>query len=291
MTSSNREYAPLDPSLARLIRGPIAADHKYSRGVLGMVVGSAGYPGAALLVASAALRTGIGMARLVSVDAVAELVLAARPEVVRGSVADRCDAWVLGCGVAVEPASAEASWIAAVSGAAHEVGVPMVIDAGALQLVEIADFGPHAILTPHHGEAVRLLARYDVVATAADLESDSIGAAQQLANLTGSVVVLKGSRTVVAAPGDVFWRNHEAPAGLASAGTGDVLAGIIGALAAAGYAQSRANGDAPTVDPFEVARLGVWLHSQAAFELATEGTYLAGDMVERMRSLIGRLAQ
>ena len=93
-----------------------------------MVVGSAGYPGAALLVASAALRTGIGMARLVSVDAVAELMLAARPEVVRGSVADRCDAWVLGCGVAVEPASAEASWIAAVS---SSVAAPIVVDAGA----------------------------------------------------------------------------------------------------------------------------------------------------------------
>lgn len=283
MTSSNREYAPLEPKLARLIRGPKAADNKYSRGVLGLVVGSAAYPGAALLVASAALRTGIGMARLVSIDAVAELVLGARPEVVRGSVADACGAWVLGCGVpaAEIDAPAEAQWIRSVAAHSSEHQIPVVVDAGALALVDTAHLGPNTILTPHLGEARRLLGRFDIVSSIDAGEPDTIGLAQQLANLSGSVVVLKGSQTVVAAPGDVYWRNHEASAGLASAGTGDVLAGIVGALLAANA------GERP--DLFEVAKLAVWLHSQAAFELEAEGTYLAGDLAERLRSLVGRL--
>lgn len=283
MTSSNREYAPLEPKLARLIRGPKPADNKYSRGVLGLVVGSAAYPGAALLVASAALRTGVGMARLVSVDSVAELVIAARPEVVRGSIADACRAWVMGCGVpaAEFDAPAEVQWLRSVAAHASEHQIPVVVDAGALALVDTAHFGPNTILTPHLGEARRLLAQFDIVSSIDADEPDAIGLAQQLANLSGSVVVLKGSRTVIAAPGDVYWRNHEAPAGLASAGTGDVLAGIIGALLAA------TAGARP--DLFEMAKLGVWLHSQAAFELEAEGTYLAGDLAERLRSLVGRL--
>lgn len=274
-------YAPFDRAWSRFVHQPVATDNKYTRGVVGFVTGSEAYPGAAVIGVTAAMRFGIGMARFAAADEVAQILLTARPEAVRVSVdgeLPRCDAWVVGSGVAGGIAdSAEAAWIRLVL----DSTVPVVVDAGALQLASVASLAGHRILTPHAGEAVSLLSRFGVTATRTEIEADAIGAAQQLANLTGAMVILKGNRSVVAAPGDVFWHAPSAPAELATAGTGDALAGLLGALIAAN----------PAEDLFELAKFGVWLHSQAAFELAQTGPIAALDLAEQLRFAVAKLAR
>ena len=234
-----------------------------------------------MLGVSAAHRLGVGMTRFVASDFVAETVLAVRPEAVRVSLDSselpNCDAWVLGSGVsaAVQGASAgHADWIRRVLRA----GSPAVVDAGALELADLGALEGRRIITPHAGEAVRLMARFGVAATREEIEADLVGAALQLANLSGAVVLLKGNRSVVAAPGDVYWRAHSAPAELATAGTGDVLAGLLGALLATNAKE----------DLYELAQLGVWLHSQAAFEAAVLGPIAALDVADQLRKVVGR---
>jgi NAD(P)H-hydrate repair Nnr-like enzyme with NAD(P)H-hydrate dehydratase domain len=122
-----------------------------------------------------------------------------------------------------------------------------------------------------------LLDRFGVKTTRTEVEGDLVGAAQQLANLTGAIVLLKAARTVVAAPGDISSRSDEAPHELATAGTGDVLAGLLGALLAKA---------GESADLFEIAKAGVWLHSEAARELAAGGNFAALDLANQLRSTI-----
>ncbi|MFM5968064.1 MAG: NAD(P)H-hydrate dehydratase [Micrococcales bacterium] len=268
------------PEWLRFVHPALATDDKYSRGVVGLVTGSEAYPGAAVLGVTAAIRFGVGLVRLVAADAVAAIVLAARPEVVRAEIdadaADlpRCNAWVVGSGVAAD-ATSEAAWLNRVLAS----DVPVVLDAGALEVGSLEAFAGRRILTPHTGEAVRLLARFGVESTRADIEQDAVGVAQQLANLSGAIVLLKGNRTVVAAPDGVFWRAEAAPSELATAGTGDVLAGVLGAILATN----------PGEDLFELAQFGVWLHSRAAAELAASGPIAALDLADQLRHVVGRL--
>ena len=273
-------YAPFDRAWSRFVHRAVATDNKYTRGVVGFVTGSEAYPGAAVIGVTAAIRFGVGMVRFAAADEVAQILLTARPEAVRvllDGELPRCDAWVAGSGVARGTGdSAEAAWIQCVL----DSTVPVVVDAGALQLADLSSLSGRRILTPHAGEAVSLLARVGVIATRAEVEADAVGAAQQLANLTGAIVLLKGNRSVVAAPGDVFWHAPSAPAELATAGTGDALAGLLGALIAAN----------PTEDLFELAKFGVWLHAQAAFELAQTGPIAALDLAERLRFVVAKLA-
>lgn len=275
------------PALAlSLLRAPEATDDKYSRGVVGFATGSAAYPGAALLGVTAAMRSGAGLVRIASDETVLRLVLEARPECVPVSVdgsAPRCDAWVCGSGTAGDDAAAKTRADALLATIEHSV--PLVLDAGGLEFVDLARIGGRCILTPHAGEAVRLLARYGAVATRNEVEADVVGVAQQLANLSGSVVLLKGSRTVVAAPGDVSWRADEAPHELAVAGSGDVLAGILGALCAKAHSLSARAGGAE-FDLFEVAKAGVWLHSEAARSLAVGGQFAALELADHLKAFV-----
>lgn len=272
-------------ALRSLIRPAAPTDDKYSRGVVGFCTGSERFPGAALLGVTAAMRAGIGLVRLLSDASVQALVLGQRPEVVpiaREALADsgnlpRCDAWVIGSGLDSDSAAGVLRLEALL--ADIPAATPVVFDATALDLAPIDRFGARVILTPHAGEAVRLLARFDVVATRDEVQADPVAVAQQLAGLTGAIVVLKGSRTAVAAPGNVSWVNDEAPAELATAGTGDVLAGLLGAMWAANS----------TADGFDVACAGVWVHSLAAAELAISGSIAALDLAEQLRSTLHRL--
>lgn len=254
---------------------------------MGFLTGSRDYPGAAILSVSAAMRFGVGMVRFLGVDELRAQVIAARPEVVAADISVRplpnCDAWVVGSGVPADLDSADSatSSLQLVAALAQETSVPLVVDAGALQLIDLAYLGPHCILTPHAGEAVRLLARLGVSTTRAEVEADAVGVAQQLANLTGAVILLKGSRSVVAVPGDVYWRAKEAPAELATAGTGDVLAGLIGALAATNSG----------ADLFELVKFAVWLHAQSAYLARTAGPIAALDLTEALRGLVGEILE
>lgn len=222
------------PAVARLTPADIGAlwpapevtAHKYSRGVLGVVAGSDTYPGAAVLTVAGAQGAGAGMVRYVGPERAQELVLAAHPEVVLG--AGQVQAWVVGPGLD-DVALARARGRVA---AAIRDGVPVVVDAGALEV--LPDVAPTAVLTPHAGELARLVAarggREDAVERA-DVEAEPLRWAQRAHELTGAVVLLKGATTLVVGDGRVLSQADGTP-WLATAGAGDVLAGVLGALLA-----------------------------------------------------------
>lgn len=230
-----------------VLQVPTPSDDKYSRGVLGMRTGSVAYPGAAVLGVEAAWRTGIGLVRYLGPDTVCTLVLQRRPESV--TQPGRVDAWVIGSGTSAATRSdADAD-------ALREIlrgDVPVVVDAGALDLVSASH--PGLIVTPHAGEHARLRERLRLGAGTGDAVSD----ARETARSLGAVVVLKGATTIVAAPDGRARRIEVETSWLATAGTGDVLAGVIGALTAS--LASREHPDALLAG----AASGVWLHSRAA---------------------------
>ncbi len=231
---------------ARLFRAPTVDDDKYARGVVALRTGSPAYPGAAVLGVEAAWRTGAGFVRFVGAERVADAVLARRPETVVGADAgrSRVDAWVIGSGTdPTHRSEAESSALREVlSGTAG-----VVIDAGALDLAEgtTAPF----LVTPHAREFARLQEKLGVSAT----EEDRAQAARHMAGTLGGTVLLKGARTLIAAPDGTVIAVDAGTGWLATAGTGDVLAGVLGAVLAANPARPIA----------EVAAAGAWVHGHA----------------------------
>lgn len=245
--------------VASLWRRPVPDDDKYSRGVVGVVAGSDAYPGAAVLCVSGAARAGAGMVRYVGPRRAQDLVLAARPETVVHADSDaidrlpRASAWTMGSGVADQPGQD------AVIGAVLDSGAPCVVDAGALQdLARARQAGYRAtppdrvLMTPHEGELIRALAAIGHDVTQADLQADREGHARLLAETTRATVLLKGSQTVVVAPGGQTRTLPTATPWLATAGSGDVLAGIAGALLASG------------LDAADAGVCAAWVHARAA---------------------------
>ncbi len=145
------------------------------------------------------------------------------------------------------------------------------------------------ILTPHPGEAARLLG-----VSAAQINVDRVGAARRLAERAGAVVVLKGAATVVTAPdGRALVTPTGSPA-LATGGTGDVLTGVIAALLAQAPFEREIRGRKERVDPFEIAALGAWLHGRAGDQAAARrgrAGLLAGDVVEELPAALEGLRQ
>ncbi len=236
------------------LQRPTDDDDKYSRGVVGMRTGSVAYPGAAVLGVEAAWRAGAGMVRYIGPDAAASLVLAHRPETVRA--VGRVQAWVIGSGM---PEGASADDVAGGS----DVGAigldeiltgrePVVVDAGALGLPGAT--APR-VLTPHRGELARLRTRLGL----SPEWSDDSEAARETAAATGATVLLKGARTWVATPGGWLGLVESGAPWLSTAGTGDVLAGVIGALVAA--RSSAAITDPEILGP--LAASAAWLHGAA----------------------------
>lgn len=263
---------------------PDAGDDKYSRGVVGVVAGSEAYPGAAVLAVSAAARAGAGMVRYVGPRRAQDLVLARRPEAIVHGPADaaetlpRADAWVVGPGVADYPEQDAAI------GSVVASGMPMVVDAGALDSVAVARaagareaMADRVLLTPHAGELIRTLGalRHDVAR--ADVERDRAGHARLLAETARATVLLKGSVTVIASPGGGIVWLPEAPAWLATAGSGDVLAGIAGALLAAGLTAADAGASA------------AWIHAKAAIIASAGGPITALDVANSLPLAIADL--
>ncbi len=269
----------------RLRRPPDA--HKGRMGHVWVVGGSVGKTGAPGLAALGALRVGAGLA---TVAAPGGLGIEARlplevmthpvghgrvwPEDAWSSVsAGRPDAWVMGPGMGTS--SGASALLRALLAATDR---PVVLDADALNLLAaegVPELGPARVLTPHPGEAARLLGT-----TTAEIQADRVEAVQDLSRRTGSVVVLKGAATLVTAPGERVWLVPAGNPGMATAGTGDVLAGVVGALLARGLA------------PFAAARLGAWVHAVAgdlAAAFGTEGR-LAGDLASRLPEAMATLA-
>ena len=218
---------------------PTPADDKYSRGALGVVAGGEAYTGAALLAVTAAVESGAGIVRYVGTPTAAALVRAAVPEAVHGP--GRVQAWVVGPGLDVastDPGAPEQLEVARSALAGLE---PVVVDAGGLDLLDAdlvrARAGRPTLLTPHAGECARLLTRLtDDEVSRAQVVASPVAHARALAAATGATVLLKGSTTVVVGPGEgaVVWSQADAPAWLGTAGAGDVLAGLLGTLLAAG---------------------------------------------------------
>lgn len=252
------------------LRRPTDADDKYSRGVLGVRTGSPAYPGAAVLGVEAAWRTGIGMVRYLG--RARDLVLARRPETV--TEPGRVQAWLIGSGTdaAARPADETDALRGILSGKE-----PVIVDAGALDLA-VGAAAPR-VLTPHAREHARLRAALGL----SEAGPDRAAAACETAAAAGAVVLLKGAETVVAAPDGWWTRLERATPWLATAGTGDVLGGVVGAVVAAAAVAGAPEAEARTLA--EAAATGAWLHARAA-ALATaavgDGPVTALDVAEAL---------
>lgn len=211
-----------------------------------MRTGSSAYPGAAVLGVEAAWRTGAGFVRYSGPTDVARLVLARRPETVTGAGPDaRVGVWVVGSGTdAATRTPEEAVTLRRILTGS----VPVVVDAGAVDLAASAT--APLVATPHAGEFARMRRDLGLGDAGADRET----AVVEVARALGGAVLLKGADTLVAGADGAVLRVRSRTHWLATAGTGDVLAGIIGALVAA-------NPDAPLG---ACAAGGAWLHGRAA---------------------------
>lgn len=280
---------PAAPAVARLEPADVAAlwpvpgpgDHKYSRGVLGVVAGTPTYPGAAVLAVSAAVRAGVGMVRYVGPAAVRRAVLAARPEVVAGE--GRVQAWLLGPGV--DPAHAkQARRVGDALERALTEGQPAVLDAGALALAP-GTLAPWCVLTPHAGELAALLTRLGEDVDRAAVTAEPLRWARLAHERTGATVLLKGSTTVVAGAGGAVFAQADAPGWLATAGSGDVLAGLLGALLA-----GRA-GDVLADPPLAagLAAAAALVHGHAASAAVPGGPVAALDVAHALPAVVAGL--
>jgi len=261
-----RAVASLETAdVAALWPVPGSRDDKYSRGVLGVVAGSERFPGAAVLATGAAVRSGAGMVRYLGPRAASLAVLAARPEVVTAD--GQVQAWLLGPGV--DPLDREqADRVEGVLASALDGRpVPVVVDAGALELLP-ETCAEHVVLTPHAGELARLLAARGRATERGAVEAEPLRFARLASRLTGATILLKGSTTIVVSPNGAVLAQGGAPAWLATAGAGDVLAGVLGALLAA-------HGPRVLAEPGLAARLAAsaaLVHGRAARLAAGRGS-------------------
>lgn len=249
--------------------------HKGSYGNVIVVGGGRGMVGAALLAGRAALRLGAGRVYVDALGAPEMRVDPVRPELMFRSLQELEDlqAIVIGCGLGLDDMARTA--VAAVLAG----NVPVVADADALNLLaadadlqrRAADSAATLVLTPHPLEAARLLG-----GSAAEVQRDRVRAAIRLAQRYRCIVVLKGAGTVLARPDAVYAINPTGSPALATAGTGDVLAGMIAALIAQGY------------DAWTSAQAAVWLHGRAA-EGAGDVGLLADEVGDRAVDVLRRL--
>jgi hydroxyethylthiazole kinase-like uncharacterized protein yjeF len=239
---------------------PAAAGHKYTRGVVGVAAGSEQYPGAAHLVVAGAQSATAGMVRFVGPDALGARVVDRAPEVVlsRG----RVQAWVVGPGGGSE---ADRQLTTALAD-----NVPVVIDADGLAVLP-DEFDVPAVLTPHAGELAAML---DTTRDA--VEADPLGHARSAADRWGCTVLLKGPRTLVVTPGRPTRVNLTGTPWLGTAGSGDVLAGLTGALLASG------------LDTHDAASVAAYLHGRAAECLG--GPLTARDIAATLPRVISEFA-
>jgi len=252
------ELQLIDPwEASSWVAPPSQAAHKGQRGHVGIVGGSAGTPGAAVLAGVAALRGGAGLATVCSSQPeVAEQLLATRPELMVATPALEPTMLPAATALVVGPGLTDARAQSGLEVLYSEDSRPAVWDASALDYVVKGAKTPR-VLTPHPGEAARMLTKLTGTAwSSADVQARRLEAAATLAGETGVVVVLKGAGTIVATGEWMAIAVSGGPA-LATAGSGDCLAGLIGALLARG------------LDPSEAARAGVHFHGVAG-ELAAK---------------------
>ena len=246
--------------VAALLPRPRPDAHKYTRGVVGVRCGSAAYPGAGLLSVAGAATGLCGMVRYVGDRVVADRVREAHPEVVGEG---RVQAWVVGSGGG-EHAGRELT-------DAVEDGVPVVVDADALAHVRRRLVVP-GVLTPHAGELAAMLGT-----SRAEVEARPLRHARRAADEFDAVVLLKGRHTLVVEPAGRVRATTTGVPWLATAGAGDVLGGLVGALLAAG------------LDPFDAASVGSWLHGAAATLASGGGPIVASEVARHVAAVVREL--
>ncbi|UVS82113.1 NAD(P)H-hydrate dehydratase [Actinokineospora sp. UTMC 2448] len=261
---SDPDFSVLDPvDVARTWRVPGQTDDKYTQGVVGVAAGSATYPGAAVLAVGAAVAATSGLTRYAG--SAADEVRARWPEVVAtGAVGDagRVQAWVVGPGLGTGSASR------AVLRDVLADGVATCVDADGITLLgahpdlwDARDPDAPVVLTPHDREFARIAEPLGIT-----LGTDRVQAAQALASRLNVTVLLKGHATVIAGPDGRTLVNPARSHWLATAGTGDILSGLVGALLASG------------ADPVAAAGAAAWLHVRAA-ELAARGAPVSASPI------------
>ena len=268
MTRTLKKWTARDT--AKCIITPSDLDHKYSRGVLGVITGSAQYPGAAVLTTSAASATGIGMIRFHSSSGLAHLVLHSTPSAVVQP--GKVTAWLIGSGIDAKKYSDITTWLR------HRwfklttlQSVPTVLDAGALHLA--GSLEQPTLITPHSGELSKLLTARGITVSAEAIEGNPKMWVQEAADTLGVTVLLKGAKTY-AANDSVLIELPAATPWLATAGTGDVLAGIVGALVATNTVEILNDYNQLAF----VAATGAFIHARAA-EVASNGGPINAEAV------------
>jgi hydroxyethylthiazole kinase-like uncharacterized protein yjeF len=260
---------------------PSELDNKYSRGVLGVITGSAKFPGAAVLSTASASATGLGMIRFHSNSGLAHLVLHSNPEVVvqPGAVT----AWLAGSGIDGKRYSDVTTWLR------HrwftllpKQSVPTILDAGALHLA--GKLNQPTLITPHAGELAQLLTQRGVTVTSEAIEGNPKKWAVIASERLGVVVLLKGSHTVVADGESIIELPVSTP-WLATAGTGDVLAGIVGALVATNYIEILNDRNRLS----EVAASAAYIHNSAALLASRDAPTSASRVIEMIPEAIRKI--
>lgn len=277
MTRTVKKWTARDA--AKCVITPSDLDHKYSRGVLGVITGSARFPGAAVLTTAAASATGIGMIRFQSSSGLAHLVLHTTPSVVVQP--GKVSAWLVGSGIESKKYSDITTWLR------HRwykltalQSVPTVLDAGALHLA--GSLEQPTLITPHSGELSKLLTARGVLASAEAIEGDPKKWVQIAADTLGVTVLLKGSTTYVAND-SVLIQLPVATPWLATAGTGDVLAGIIGSLVATNTIEILNDYNQLA----RVAATGAFIHARAA--ASTDGPINAEAVISAIPAAVSQI--
>ncbi|TKV58729.1 NAD(P)H-hydrate dehydratase [Nakamurella flava] len=256
-----------DADLRVLLPDPGAGADKFTDGLVGIVAGSPGYPGAAVLCTGGAVRTRPGMVRYAGAQATA--VVARWPEVVAAadpSVAGRVQAWVIGPGMGTDAAAGE------LLADVLRRDEPVLVDADGLTLLgehpqwlsERTARGAVTLLTPHDREFTRVFPDLPL--------DDRLTATRTAARRSGATVLLKGHRTIVADPHGTTVVNRSGSSWLATAGSGDVLSGVIGSLLAAG------------LPPVLAAGAGAFLHGRAGERVHAAGEAGAQALWSHLRA-------
>jgi hydroxyethylthiazole kinase-like uncharacterized protein yjeF len=279
MSQTVKKWTARDAS--KCIITPSDLDHKYSRGVLGLITGSAQFPGAAVLTTAAASATGIGMLRFHSSSGLAHLVLHSTPSAVVQP--GKVSAWLVGSGINANKYSDITTWLR------HRwyklttlQSVPTILDAGALHLA--GSLEQPTLITPHSGELSKLLTARGVHVSAEAIEGNPKKWVQDAADTLGVTVLLKGSTTYVA-NNVVLIELPTATPWLATAGTGDVLAGILGALIATNTVEILNDYNRLA----HVAATGAFIHARAADEASHGGPINAEAVILAIPKIVSQL--
>lgn len=261
--------------LARWLTPRHANAHKGEHGHVLCIGGEAGMGGAVRLCAEGALRTGVGLASVATRSSGVAALVAARPEAMTHAVEDVASLMPLlerATVLAVGPGLGQGVWGRSLYRAALAADKPLVLDADALNLLADEPHAvPGAVITPHPGEAARLLGREKPA-----IQADRFGAAEALAHKFRCVVVLKGAGTIVAAPGETPAVIGAGNPGMATGGMGDVLSGVIAAL------------QAQHLPVFQAAVAGALLHAaagDAAARIGGERGLLPSDLFPHLRRM------